>query len=246
VLQELSGDGHCAATYDNLIKEAAKLLEIPTSIVEEAITAETALENLVQEEIDGVPCMFLTSLYRAELGVAGSIKRILDVVPPWGQVDIVKAIPWVEEKTGLTLSESQKDALRLALTSKMIVITGGPGVGKTTLVNSILLIVRAKQVNVTLCAPTGRAAKRLSESTGLEAKTVHRLLEFDPKSFGFKRSKDNPLETDLLVIDESSMVDVTLMNKLLAANRLIFRMVTTLFKGKILNVRMVAVFWVPC
>ena len=107
--------------------------------------------------------------------------------------------------------------MRLALTNKMVVITGGPGVGKTTLVNSILLIVRAKQVNVTLCAPTGRAAKRLSESTGLEAKTIHRLLEFDPKSFGFKRSKDNPLETDLVVIDESSMVDVTLMNKLLAA-----------------------------
>ena len=217
VLQELSGDGHCAASHETLLKESEKLLEIPVSILEEAVQEEVVQENLVMEEIDGVPCLFLTPLFRAELGVAGSIKRILDGIPPWGQIDVVKALPWVEEKTGLTLSDSQKEAVRLALTSKMVVITGGPGVGKTTLVNSILLIVRAKQVNVTLCAPTGRAAKRLSESTGLEAKTIHRLLEFDPKSFGFKRSKDNPLETDLVVIDESSMVDVTLMNKLLSA-----------------------------
>lgn len=217
VLQELSGDGHCAAPHDTLIKEAEKLLQIPEATLEEAIQEEIAQENLVPEEIDGVPCLFLTPLHRAELGVANSIKRILGGPPPWGQIDAVKAFPWVEEKTGLTLSESQKDAVRLALTSKFVVITGGPGVGKTTLVNSILLVVRAKQVNVTLCAPTGRAAKRLSESTGLEAKTIHRLLEFDPKSFGFKRGRDNPLETDLIVIDESSMVDIVLMNKLLAA-----------------------------
>jgi exodeoxyribonuclease V alpha subunit len=217
VLQEMSGEGHCAASHDTLIHEAEKLLEIPVTILEEAVLEEIAQENLVQEEIDGIPCLFLTPLHRAEMGVANSIKRILEGTPPWGQLDVVKALPWVEEKTGLTLSGSQKEAVRLALTSKMVVITGGPGVGKTTLVNSILLIVRAKQVNVTLCAPTGRAAKRLSESTGIEAKTIHRLLEFDPKTFGFKRNKDNPLNANLVVIDESSMVDIALMNKLLGA-----------------------------
>jgi exodeoxyribonuclease V alpha subunit len=217
VLQEMSGDGHCAAPHDKLIEEAGKLLQIVEATLEEAIHEEIVQENLVQEEIYGVPCLFLTPLHRAEMGVANSIKRILPGSPPWGEADEAKAIPWVEEKTGLTLSESQKEAVRLALTSKMVVITGGPGVGKTTLVNSILLLVRAKNVNVTLCAPTGRAAKRLSESTGLEAKTIHRLLEFDPQSFGFKRGRDNPLDCDLIVIDESSMVDVTLMNKLLAA-----------------------------
>ena len=99
----------------------------------------------------------------------------------------------------------------------MLVITGGPGVGKTTIVNSILRIVSAKAARVLLCAPTGRAAKRMTEATGMEAKTIHRLLEFDPKTFGFKRDAENPLECDLLVIDEASMVDVSLMQSLLKA-----------------------------
>ena len=104
VLQELSGDGHCAASHDTLIKEAEELLQIPEAILEEAIMEEVAQENLVQEEIDGVSCLFLTPLHRAEMGVANSIKRILVGNPPWGQIDAVKALPWVEEKTGLTLS----------------------------------------------------------------------------------------------------------------------------------------------
>ena len=217
VLQEISGDGHCAASWDTLIEEASKLLEISDPILEEAIHAEIAEENLIQEDIDGISCLFLTPLHRAEVGAATSVIRLLKGTPPWGAIDSEKAIPWVEGKTGLTLSESQRAAVNLALSSKMVVITGGPGVGKTTLVNSILLIIRAKNLNVTLCAPTGRAAKRLTESTGLEAKTIHRLLEFDPKTFGFKRNRENPLTSDLVVIDESSMVDIALMNKLLGA-----------------------------
>ena len=217
VLRELSGEGHCAAPWETLVVEAAKLLEIPTDILEKAIQEEISQENLVMEEIDGRPCLFLAPLQRAEVGTASGIRRILDGQPPWGTIVAEKALPWVAEKTGMNLSESQQEAVRLALSSKAVVITGGPGVGKTTLVNSILLILKAKQLRVALCAPTGRAAKRLTESTGIEAKTIHRLLEFDPQSFGFKRGKDNPLETDLLVIDESSMVDISLMNKLLAA-----------------------------
>jgi len=217
VLQEFSGEGHCAAFRDALITESEKLLLIDTPILEQAILAEIEAENLVLEDIDGNPVLFLTPLQRAEQGIASSIKRLLEGHPLWGGIQPEKSIPWVEQKTGLELSPSQQQAVRLALTSKVLVITGGPGVGKTTLVNSILLILKAKGLNVTLCAPTGRAAKRLSESTGLEAKTIHRLLEFDPQSFGFKRNKDNPLQTELLVIDESSMVDVALMNRLLSA-----------------------------
>ena len=217
VLQEMSGRGHCAAAHEELAQSAATLLEIPLPVIESAIVAEIAEENLIPDEIAGRPCLFLAPLYRAEVGVASNLSRLAPGAPPWGEIVAEKAIPWVEGETGLTLSASQREAVRLALQSKVIVITGGPGVGKTTLVNSILGIIRARKLRVTLCAPTGRAAKRLTESTGLEAKTIHRLLEFDPQSFGFKRGRDNPLETDLLVLDESSMVDVVLMNKLLPA-----------------------------
>lgn len=216
-LQEISNDGHCAWPRDELAGQAAGLLEIPVPVIEEAIQEEIAEDNLVRDRIDGRECLFLTPLHRAETGTAAGIARLLPGAPPWGSIDAAKAIPWVEQKTGLTLSASQRSAVELALASKVTVITGGPGVGKTTLVNGILRIILAKDIRVTLCAPTGRAAKRLSESTGLEARTVHRLLEFDPQTFGFKRGRDNPLETDLLVVDESSMVDIVLANRLLAA-----------------------------
>lgn len=216
-LQEISNDGHCAWPGDELAGQAAGLLEIPVPVIEEAIQEEIAEDNLVRDRIDGRECLFLTPLHRAETGTAAGIARLLPGAPPWESIDAAKAIPWVEQKTGLTLSASQRSAVELALASKVTVITGGPGVGKTTLVNGILRIILAKDIRVTLCAPTGRAAKRLSESTGLEARTVHRLLEFDPQTFGFKRGRDNPLETDLLVVDESSMVDIVLANRLLAA-----------------------------
>ena len=135
----------------------------------------------------------------------------------WPELDTEKAIPWVEQKLGVTLAESQREAVKMAVSSKVMVITGGPGVGKTTLVNAILRILVVKGVSVALAAPTGRAAKRLSESTGMEAKTIHRLLEVDPRHGGFKRGVDNPLECDLLVVDETSMVDVPLMASLVKA-----------------------------
>ena len=217
VLQEFSSDGHCAALRVELVSQSVALLEIPEAIIESAVRAELAEENLVQEEIAGKPCLFLTPLQRAEVGAAAGLLRIMEGKPPWGSIDTAKALPWVAEQTGLSLSTSQEEAVRLALTSKVLVITGGPGTGKTTLVNSILNILYAKRLNILLAAPTGRAAKRMTETTGLEAKTIHRLLEFDPQNAGFKRNRENPLEADLLVIDESSMVDVVLMNKLLAA-----------------------------
>ena len=217
VLQEWSGEGHCAAFRDQLIEMAVRLLEIPADIIEQAIGEELTEENLVSEIIDGQEALFLTPLYRAEIGCATHLLRLKEGRPPWGDIDAGKAIPWVEEKTGLALSESQKAAIEQVLNSKVSVITGGPGVGKTTLVNSILKILRAKRINIGLCAPTGRAAKRLAESTGLEARTVHRLLEFDPQAFAFKHNDDNPLAIDLLVIDEASMMDVVLMNQLLKA-----------------------------
>jgi exodeoxyribonuclease V alpha subunit len=134
---------------------------------------------------------------------------------PWGSIAVEKAIPWVEQVHHLALCDRQKDARRLALQSNVCIIAGGPGVGKTTLVRSVLRVLWAKRLRVTLCAPIGRAANRLAESTGMEARTIHRTLEFDPKTCGFKFGKDQPLDIDLLVLDEASMVE--LMNKLLSA-----------------------------
>ncbi|MBK5963342.1 recombinase RecD [Thiocystis minor] len=217
VLQEIAGDGHCAAWQDALAEKAVALLEIPPPIIAEAIAAELVEENLIAEPIEDRPALFLAPLQRAEVGIARGLQRLRQGPPPWGAIDTDKALPWVENQTGLALSDSQRAAIAAAVASKVAVITGGPGVGKTTVVNSLLRILRAKGVQVLLCAPTGRAAKRLSESTGQEAKTIHRLLEFDPQTMGFKRNAEQPLDLDLLVVDEVSMVDVTLMHKLLRA-----------------------------
>ncbi|MCL2458967.1 MAG: ATP-dependent RecD-like DNA helicase [Desulfobulbus sp.] len=217
VLQDLSGDGHCAATRDMLLKKSGLLLEIPREILKEAIRREIDEGNVVAGEIDGASSLFLAPLYRAEIGVANHLLRIVNGPPPWGRINADRALPWVEEQTDLRLSPSQRDAVRLALASKALIITGGPGTGKTTLVNSILRILAAKRLDILLAAPTGRAAKRMAEATGREAKTIHRLLEFDPQNLGFKRGGQHPLDADLVVVDETSMVDVVLMNKLLAA-----------------------------
>jgi exodeoxyribonuclease V alpha subunit len=216
-LQEIADEGHCAAYREKLIATAVALLEIPAPIIEEAIEAELAEENLVAEDMDGESVLLLSPLQRAERGVALSVARLEMTPPAWGPIDPDAALPWVERQTGTALSESQRRAVTAAVNGKVTVITGGPGVGKTTVVDAILRILRAKGVGVLLCAPTGRAAKRLSESTGSEARTIHRLLEFDPQVMGFKRDQYAPLEADLLVVDEVSMVDVALMNQLLRA-----------------------------
>ena len=217
VLQEFAEDGHCAVHQEELIEAAATLLEIPVATIEQAVTLECQDGHLIAEAIDGKPCLFLALLHRAEVSVAAHLLRLLHGAPPWGHIEPQRAIPWVEQKTGLTRSPSQRQAMAMVLQSKVTVITGGPGVGKTTIVTSILQILQAKKQRVLLCAPTGRAAKRLSEATGLEAKTIHRLLEFEPTSMGFVHGPTNPLRADLVVVDEVSMVDTVLMSQLLRA-----------------------------
>ena len=216
-LTEAMGDGHCGLPRTELIGLAEKLLEVPAPLIEGALAEELAEDTVTLDRVGDAECIFLTGLYMAERSIAEQIKRIGSGSLPWPVIDADKALPWIEQKTDLTLAASQAEAIRTALLSKIMVITGGPGVGKTTIVNSILRILSAKKVNLLLCAPTGRAAKRMTEATQMEAKTIHRLLEFDPKAFGFKRDVENPLECDLLVIDESSMVDVLLMQSLLKA-----------------------------
>jgi exodeoxyribonuclease V alpha subunit len=216
-LTEASGQGHCGLPYADLVPLAVKLLDIAESIIETAIAQEVADEVLLPDTVEGQACVFLAPLYYAEQSIAAQIQRLDAGGTTLPAFEADKAIPWVEQKLSIQLADSQKEAIRLALSSKLLVITGGPGVGKTTLVNSILTIMTVKGVKPLLCAPTGRAAKRLSESTGLEAKTIHRLLEINPINGQFKRNADNPLECDLLVADECSMIDVPLANQLLKA-----------------------------
>ena len=218
VLQEFAGEGHCAGERGALVEATATLLQVDEEVVENALARELADDGLVEEGWGDESWIYLPPLHRSERGTASHLGRLRsDGAPPWGAIDIEKALPWVEQRVGFELSKSQREAVACAIRERVTVITGGPGVGKTTIINAVLRIVRAKGIRARLCAPTGRAAKRLAESTGLEASTIHRLLEFDPSTGGFKHGTDNPLETDLVVVDEVSMVDIALANQLLRA-----------------------------
>ena len=216
-LTEAMDEGHCGLPTVQLIPLGVELLEVPKDLVLTALELELSEGTVIADTVGETACIFLGSLYRAEQVIAERIARLINGTLPWPFIDPVKALPWIEQKTGLSMAESQIAAIRLSLLSKVLVITGGPGVGKTTIVNSILRILSAKGVKLLLCAPTGRAAKRMTEATGFEAKTIHRLLEVDPKGGGFKRNGDNPLDCNLLVVDETSMVDVMLMQALVKA-----------------------------
>ena len=216
-LAEAMDEGHCGLPEEELAPLAAKLLEVPAELIRTALDLELTDGTVVADTVEDTPCIFLGGLHRAERAIAGRILDISAGEPVWPRIDPDKALPWVERRTGLALAAGQADAVRTALASKVSVITGGPGVGKTTIVNAILRILSAKGIDILLCAPTGRAAKRMSEATGFEAKTIHRLLEVDPRTGGFKRDGENPLDCGLLVVDETSMVDVLLMRSLLAA-----------------------------
>jgi exodeoxyribonuclease V alpha subunit len=220
-LQELTGEGHCGYGREELVAMAVKLLEIPDEII------KTAVEYLLQEgrivaraldtDAGGQPAVFLTGLDMAEKNLAESLIARQTGKHPCPQIETERAIVWVEGKTGLQLAAQQRQAIQLACRSKVLVITGGPGVGKTTIINSIVKIMRAKKLKVHMAAPTGRAAKRMAEATGCEAKTIHRLLVFDPKTFQFKHNAQHPLEGDMFIIDETSMLDITLAWQLVRA-----------------------------
>ncbi len=216
-LVEATGDGHCGLPLADLMPAASKLLDIPEALAAEALQLELAAGTVVEDTLDGRPCVFLSGLHAAEAAIAARVRGLATGQVPWKPIDAARAIPWVETRLGMSLAPMQAEALRLAVASKFLVVTGGPGVGKTTLLNAVLAVIGVRGPRMALGAPTGRAAKRLSEATGLPAKTIHRLLEVDPRTGGFKRQESRPLECDLLVVDEMSMVDVPLMHALMRA-----------------------------
>ncbi|MBA4188664.1 MAG: ATP-dependent RecD-like DNA helicase [Planctomycetaceae bacterium] len=242
VLSEASSDGHVGFPEELLCAGAEELTQIPEAGIRDAIEQLRIVDEVVRDSVqsasggrespvapakeetgDSRPplaldnLIFLKPLFLAELGVSRAIKALARGPHPLPAVDMSAAIDWIEKKMGILLAGSQRVAIQEAVANKLMVVTGGPGTGKTTIVRAIIEIFLAKSLRVLLCAPTGRAAKRLTESTGREAKTIHRLLEFDPGIGGFRRGRENPLDADMLVVDETSMVDVVLMNRLLQA-----------------------------
>ncbi|GAA1904774.1 ATP-dependent RecD-like DNA helicase [Streptantibioticus ferralitis] len=225
-LSQATDNGNCFLPEERLIADAVKLLQVDTGLVIDCLGELVAEEGVVRERVpdpqggDPLAAVYLVPFHRAEISLAGQLLRLLrgseDRMPAFRDVAWDKALAWLKDRTGADLAPEQEQAVRLALTEKVAVLTGGPGCGKSFTVKSVVTLARAKQAKVLLAAPTGRAAKRLAELTGAEASTVHRLLELRPGGDA-AYDRDRPLDADLVVVDEASMLDLILANKLVKA-----------------------------
>ena len=225
VLHQLSDEGHVYYPYEPLIEKSMEMLEVENDVVVQALNAITSEGKVVIEDLteptnpihEKKQAVYLAGYYQAETNVAARIKTQMTAPKAIRAMDSEKAVDWVQGKLSLKLAEKQVEAIKSAANDKVLVITGGPGTGKTTIIKSILTIFSKLTDRILLAAPTGRAAKRMTDATGYEAKTIHRLLEFSPQHQGFKRNAEKPLKCELLVIDEASMIDIVLMHHLLKA-----------------------------
>lgn len=225
ILHQLADDGHIYYPYEKLIEKCQEILQIDQEVIIGAFSTITADKRVVIENLnEGIgefkennKAVYLTKFHFAETSIATRLKTLIHAPKSIRQIDSDKAIQWVQSQLAITLAERQVEAVKCAVKDKVMIITGGPGTGKTTIINAIIKIFAKLGVNIMLAAPTGRAAKRMSDATGHEAKTIHRMLEYSIQKGGFKKNEQNPLPCDLLIIDEASMIDTILMHHLLKA-----------------------------
>ncbi|MBM4312325.1 MAG: ATP-dependent RecD-like DNA helicase [Deltaproteobacteria bacterium] len=225
VLHELTDEGHVYYPYEPLIMRCMEILDIDRDIVVKAIDTIGADKRIVIEgpcgktdpSQDSGKAVYLAGYHTAETQLAARLKTLIRTPQALRRIDAEKAIQWIQEKLAITLAERQLEAVRCVTGNKVMVITGGPGTGKTTLISAIIRISSVIGTRIMLAAPTGRAAKRMTEATGREAKTIHRLLEYSRQKGGFQRNEETPLDCDLLIVDETSMIDTLLMHHLLKA-----------------------------
>jgi len=220
VLNQLTEEGHVYYPEIQLIHKTKEILNVDEEIVILAVKELSKEKELFLQDLDpdgNLRAAFLAPFYVAETGIAQRLMNLKESPSNIRPIHPEKAIEWVQQKLNIELAQRQEEAVLLAATSKVLIITGGPGTGKTTLITAILRIFQQLKLRILLAAPTGRAAKRMNEATGWEAKTIHRLLEYSPYKGGFKKDQDDPLEADVVIIDETSMVDTLLMYHLLKA-----------------------------
>lgn len=225
VLLGLTDEGHVYYPYDPLVAKCEEILDIDREIIVKALGALAAEKQIIIEDLnmtleefkENNRAVYLIGYFLAEKNLAARLKTLMETSPAIRRIESQKAIDWVQDKLSIILAPRQIEAVRGAAEHKVLVITGGPGTGKTTIINTILKIFSAIKIRVLLAAPTGRAAKRMCEATGHEAKTIHRMLEYNRRQRGFQKNEERPLDCDLLIIDEASMIDTLLMHYLLKA-----------------------------
>ncbi len=224
-LHQLSDEGHVYYPYEPLLEKCGEILQVERDIIVEALGTIAVEKKVVIQDLnesfdefkENNKAVFLSKFHVCETGISFRLKRLGASAKSIRPVDPDKAVSWVQGKLDINLAEKQENAIRAAINSKVMVITGGPGTGKTTIINGVLKIFLRLNINIMLAAPTGRAAKRMQEACGHEAKTIHRMLSFSFADMGFKHNEDNPLGCDLLIVDEASMIDTVLMHHLLKA-----------------------------
>ena len=225
VLNQLADEGHVYYPYEPLVDKCREILEVDREVIVRAFGAVALAKRIVIEDLnqdmeefrENHKAVYLAPLHLCETGIARRLQILINAPKAIRRIETEKAVQWVQQSLDMTLAERQVEAVRRAVEDKVLVITGGPGTGKTTIINAILKIFMRIGVAVMLAAPTGRAAKRMAEATGHEAKTIHRLLEYSIQKGGFQKHEENPLRCELLIVDEASMIDTVLMHHLLKA-----------------------------